>query len=172
VSQGQILYAKVDRTYVIKFAGEVRYTICAPLSAFVDRLESQSDFDDVVIDLTDTEAIDSTNLGTLARIANLVQDRFHHKTTLVSSNEDVNHVLHTMGFYQVFNIDEHPLTEKIRVSDFPAVDEPERRTAKAILDAHRMLASLNEPNRKLFRDVLEALERDSDRSADDPPTVH
>ena len=63
--EGQILYAKIAETYVLKFSGDVRYTICAPLSAFIKQLKGQQGFNDILIDLTETEGIDSTNLGVL-----------------------------------------------------------------------------------------------------------
>lgn len=171
MNEGQILYAKVDHTYVLKFSGDVRYTICAPLSAFIKQLQNQDGFEDILIDLTETEGIDSTNLGLLARIANLVQDRFHHKTTLLSSNSNVNRTLETMGFYEVFDIDDHCRSPGFSGEDLPEVAEPARETSDAILQAHRTLAALNESNREMFRSVVEALENDPAHSAGEP-TLH
>jgi len=171
VNEGQILYAKVDRTYVLKFSGDVRYTICAPLSAFIRQLQSRAGFDDILIDLTETEGIDSTNLGLLARIANLVQDRFHHKTTVLSTNANVNRTLDTMGFYEVFNIDDRCVTSQISGRNLPAVAEQVQETSDAILQAHRTLAALNEANREMFHSVVEALESDLANS-DSKPTLH
>jgi anti-anti-sigma factor len=172
VNEGRILYAKVDHTYVLKFLGDVRYTIAAPLGAFIRQLQEQSDFDDILIDLTETEGIDSTSLGLLARIANLVQGRFHHKTTLLSTNRNVNHTLATVGFYDVFNIGNHPVVAGTRGRALPPVEDRERETTQAILEAHRTLASLNESNREVFRDVLEALEYDPARREKRGPTLH
>ena len=117
--------------------------------------------------LTEAQGIDSTNLGLLARIANPVQERFHHKTTLVSTNADVNRTLETMGFFEVFNVDQHPLDQPIRAEDLPPAEAADRETADAIVLAHRTLADLNERNREMFRSVVEALESDPEN-----PTLH
>jgi len=168
MSEGQIRYTKVDHTYVLKFSGDVRYTICAPLSAFIKQLQNQPGFDDILIDLTETEGIDSTNLGLLARIANLVEERFHHKTTLLSTNANVNRTLETMGFYEVFNIDDRCAGQPISAERLPEVTEQAQETADAILQAHRTLAGLNDANRDMFRSVVEALESDLARPESEP----
>lgn len=160
MGEGRILYAKVRDTYVLKFSGDVRYTACAPLSAFIKQLQVQDGYDDILIDLTDAEGLDSTNLGLLARIANLVQDRFHHKTTLISTNANVNRTLETMGFYDVFNIDDQCGSIDVSGRALPPVKEQERETADAILQAHRTLSELNDSNREIFHSVVEALESD------------
>lgn len=171
MSEGQILYAKVRGTYVLKFSGDVRYTACAPLAAFIKQLQVQDGYDDILIDLTDAEALDSTNLGLLARIANLVQDRFHHKTTLVSTNANVNRTLETMGFYDVFNIDDQYHCTDFSGRVLPVVKERERETADAILQAHRILSELNDYNREMFHNVVEALESDL-AARQESPTLH
>ncbi len=158
--EGQISYAKLGGSYVLKFSGDVRYTICAPLSAFIKQLQEQAGYDDILIDLTEAEGLDSTNLGLLARVANLVQDRFHHKTTMVSPNANVNRTLETMGFCEVFNIVEQYELAGASSRALPGVEENNQEMADAILHAHRCLAALNESNREMFRSVVEAMESD------------
>jgi anti-anti-sigma factor len=167
VREGQILYAKVSNTYVLKFYGDLRYTICAPLSAFIKQLQ-QLEFDDILIDLTEAEGIDSTNLGLLACIANLVQDRFQRKATVVSTNANVNRTLEIVGFYDVFTIDDQQPLPAVDARDLPRVTDQEREIADAILKAHRTLAQLNEANREMFRSVVDALE--SELAANQPAT--
>ncbi len=138
MGEGQILYAKVSNTYVLKFSGDVRYTICAPLSAFIKQLQQQ-EFDDILIDLTETEGIDSTNLGLLARIANLVQDRFHRKTTVVSTNANVNRILETVGFYDVFTIDDRQHSSPVDARDLRShiILEQAGQATKVVFDTVR-----------------------------------
>ena len=171
MGEGQIHYAKVRDTYVLKFSGDVRYTACAPLSAFIKQLQVRGGYDDILIDLTAAEGLDSTNLGLLARISNLVQDRFHHKTTLVSTNVNVNRTLETMGFYDVFNVDDHCDYIDVGGRVLPAVKEQEQETADAILQAHRTLSELNDSNRDMFHSVLEALESDPANNSSTPVAV-
>ncbi|MCB1674809.1 MAG: hypothetical protein KDI01_00860 [Halioglobus sp.] len=99
---------------------------------------------------------DGINLGLLTHIANFIQARFHHKTALVSTNANLNHILTTMGFYDVFNIDDHPLQENIEGKELPAMKGSDRETADTNLPAHRMLAALNKDNLDIFNSVVAA----------------
>ena len=158
--EGEITYAKINDIYVLKFSGDVRYPICAPLSAFIKQLQAQTGYDDILIDLTEAEGIDSTNLGLLARVANLIQDRFHHKTTMISTNANVNRTMDVMGFHQVFDIVEHYGLAEASDQALPGVEENNQEMADTILQAHRTLSELNDSNREMFRSVVEALEND------------
>ena len=63
-------YAVHNGTYVLKLRGDVRVPVCTSLETFVEqRLLTDDSLRAVLIDLTETEAIDSTALGLLARIA-------------------------------------------------------------------------------------------------------
>jgi len=65
---------------VIKLNGDVRYTMGCALGDFLNRLFAQTDYDGIIVDLTDAHSIDSTSLGLLARIANFSHQHFAHKT--------------------------------------------------------------------------------------------
>ena len=156
--EGRILYAKEGTTYVLKFIGDIRYTICEPLSRFISSLYSSGDFDNILIDLTEVESIDSTNLGLLARVASLMHDRFHRRSTMISTNDNVNRILQTVGFFDVFTID---AGDGVPVANMHALSHKmttEAEMAKAILEAHRTLSKLNETNFEMFRNVVEGLE--------------
>jgi anti-anti-sigma regulatory factor len=52
----------------------------------------------------ETETIDSTNRSLLARIAKLMKQCGAPKVTLVSIDEDINRLLFSIGFDEVFDI--------------------------------------------------------------------
>ena len=66
MSTGRIQFAEQDGTFVLKFVGEVRLTLCSALDATIERIFTALNFSTIVIDLTETESIDSTTLGLLA----------------------------------------------------------------------------------------------------------
>ncbi|MBK9950073.1 MAG: STAS domain-containing protein [Candidatus Competibacteraceae bacterium] len=101
---GAAFYVKQGTTYILKLVGDMRYTMGCALADFLDGLFTHADYDDIVVDLTETHSIDSTSLGLLAKIANFNRQRFAHQTTLLSTNPDVNQILETMGFYEIFTI--------------------------------------------------------------------
>ena len=64
----KILQAEKQGIYVLKFIGEIRLNLCSTLDNLVESITSDPAFKTVVIDLTETEVIDSTTLGLLAKI--------------------------------------------------------------------------------------------------------
>ena len=55
MKKGEILYAKKGSTYVFKYIGDVRYTMCPPLNQFVTELYERDDLRDIIIDLTEVD---------------------------------------------------------------------------------------------------------------------
>jgi anti-anti-sigma factor len=158
----RILYAVHSGTYVIKFVGDVRVPLCACLEGFLDRMFADTTLQSVLIDLTETAGIDSTALGLIAKISVALKERLQRKPVILSTNHDVNRILLSMGFDRVFVIvDQAP-------APAPAHDEPlaellltepsQQDLTRNVIEAHRVLMSMNEKNRATFRDLVEALE--------------
>ncbi|MFO1352451.1 MAG: STAS domain-containing protein [Gammaproteobacteria bacterium] len=155
----KILYAKEGRVYVLKFVGAIRYTMGCALDDFLDRLFRQDDFDQIVIDLTETTSIDSTSLGLLAKIANLLRARNGSKITLVSSNEDINQILDSMGFYQIFNVCDKYQNCREALQNLEFSDPTKDKMGKTMLEAHNILSELNDTNRQRFENVVGTLKK-------------
>ena len=69
MSTGRIQFAEQDGTFVLKFVGEVRLTLCSALDATIEKIFTAMNFNAIVIDLTETRSIDSTTLGLLAKLS-------------------------------------------------------------------------------------------------------
>lgn len=158
MSTGRILVGDHDGIYLLKFTGDVRVTLCATMDALLRSLLDRDDFRSVLVDLTETEGIDSTSLGLLAKLSLETQHRFGLIPTLVSTNPDITRVLRTMGFDDIFHIVEAPLTEIGQLGELPTLEADEEDVRQRVLDAHRVLMDLNEHNRENFRDLVAALE--------------
>lgn len=157
MDKGAVFYTKYQDIYVIKLTGEARYQLGCSFDDFLKQLFSVGDFNDILIDLTETVTIDSTFLGLLAKIANYIRNRFQRQVTIFSTNEDINQILAGVGFYSVFNIcNASPSAgcagEKMMVND---VDQS--RLAGTLYDAHLILSELNCKNREMFKNVVELL---------------
>lgn len=161
MEQGRILVGDHDGIYVLKFTGDVRVTLCATVDSFLRTLLNRDDFRAVIVDLTATEGIDSTSLGLLARLSLETQRRFGFIPTLVSTQPDITRLLTTMGFDDVFHIVEQPLTEVEQLGELPALETDEEDVRERVLEAHRVLMSLNDRNRENFQDLVMALEAES-----------
>ncbi|APQ10415.1 anti-anti-sigma factor [Pseudomonas oryzihabitans] len=159
MSTGKIQFAEQDGTFVLKFTGEVRLTLCSALDATIEHIFSSLNFSSIVIDLTDTQSIDSTTLGLLAKLSILSRQRIGLLPMLTTNNPDILRLLDSMGFDQVFNIVETVLPCPECLTDLPPQDQSEAEVRSRVLEAHRVLMGLNESNRNAFRDLVSALER-------------
>lgn len=159
MSTGKIQFAEQDGTFVLKFTGEVRLTLCSALDATIEHIFSSLNFSSIVIDLTETQSIDSTTLGLLAKLSILSRQRIGLLPMLTTNNPDILRLLDSMGFDEVFNIVETVLPCPDCLTDLPPQDQSEAEVRSRVLEAHRVLMGLNESNRNAFRDLVSALER-------------
>src|SRR5690554_553313 len=158
MTTGRIQFAESDGTFVLKFLGDVRLTLCAALDAYIEKIVSALHFKSIVIDLTETDNIDSTSLGLLAKLSILSRDRVGLLPTLVSTDEDMNRLLQSMGFDQIFNIVTESTPTDTELQDLPGQVLSEEQVKSRVLEAHRILMNLNEHNRSAFTDLVSTLE--------------
>lgn len=161
---GQIMGAAYDGVYELKFVGDIRLTFSHAIDGFVAQMFNDAGFKSVFIDLSETDAIDSTSLGLLAKLSIEAKKRFNYAPTLVSTHSDVTRILDTMGFDDVFHIINAPLRESTQLRELPRVpnigkDELRRR----VIDAHRTLSSMNPHNCETFKDLLADLEAEEEQ---------
>ncbi len=157
-SKGRILVAVHDGVYLLKFVGDVRVSLCTAVDTFLDSMFRDPDFRSVIVDLSHTQAIDSTSLGILAKLSIHAKQRMGCVPTLVSTNPDVTRILHTMGFEDVFDIIEQPLQELGQLGELSPCAASEDDVRERVIEAHKYLMSLSESNRESFQDLVDALE--------------
>ncbi len=158
MSDGKIQCADYNDIFVLKCSGEVRLTFCSALNDTIEKIIKAYSFKSIVIDLTEVISIDSTTLGLLAKLSILSKRKFGMLPTLASTNPDVNRVLDSMGFNQVFNMVHTPAPCPECLDDLPEQDQSEEVVKERVLEAHQILMSLNQSNRDEFRDLVSALE--------------
>src|SRR5690606_3732296 len=156
---GQILVADHQGVYVIKMVGDVRLTLCISFDQFIDSMFSAADFNAVLFDLSEAEAIDSTTLGLMAKISLLGYDRLGTRPVVLSTNDSINRVLDTMGFADIFticNAFKAPVqpAEALEEADAAAEDVLKAK----VIEAHKVLMSLNDDNKKTFTNLVGMLE--------------
>lgn len=158
MSDGKIQCADYNNIFVLKCSGEVRLTFCSALNDTIEKIIKTHSIKSIVIDLTEVVSIDSTTLGLLAKLSILSKRKFGMLPTLANTNPDVNRVLDSMGFNQVFNMVHTPAPCPECLDDLPEQDQSEEVVKERVLEAHQILMSLNESNRDEFRDLVTALE--------------
>jgi len=156
--EGSIFFARQGSNYVLKFVGEVRLTLCTSLDRHLEQMLAVGDIEHILVDLTETETIDSTTLGLIAKLAVFARRLSLEAPTLVSTNEDITRILLTMGFDRIFLLLDTLPTSLVDLQRVPFVQESEATVRERIIDAHKVLMSLNESNREAFTDLVATLE--------------
>ena len=159
MDNGNVLHASHNDVHVLRFIGDIRYTLSPSIDRFLEEIFASSKPAGFVIDLTDTDSIDSTNLGLLAHLAKRMKTLDTRRITIVSNRTDINSVLNSMALDEVFDIVEDTCLETDATQEVPQEDTDRETLAHTLIDAHRALMDLNERNREMFRDVVASLEK-------------
>ena len=158
--RGRILVGDHEGVYVLLFQGDVRLTLCTAVDGFLERMFDDDDFQSVVVDLAQTDSIDSTSLGLLAKLSIQASRRFGYRPTLVSPRADITRILDTMGLNDVFNVVQEPLEHQEQLEELACCSASEAEVRTRVLEAHRILMDMNEINRAAFQDLVTTLEAD------------
>jgi anti-anti-sigma factor len=172
MEQGTICFARTGNVVILKLTGKVRYQMGASLDDYLDHLFARGDFEDILIDLTETRMIDSTCLGLLARIANYTHDRFGRKSPIFYLHDDIDRILKGVGFPAVFNIIHGNPKIAAEMESIAVCDENRDELAKTLYNSHRILCDLNEKNRAAFQNILDVLREDVPSILHPSPTIN
>jgi anti-anti-sigma factor len=164
MENGKILHASHDGIHVLRFVGDIRYTLGHALDHFLESLFAGQMPAGFVIDLTATDCIDSTNLGLLVRIAREMHNHSAPRVTIVSDRPDINAVLGSMALDEVFDIVSRADVPVGGGRELPRREVDRDSLSHTLLKAHRALMELNERNEETFGDVVAKLEQTTPRT--------
>ena len=158
MTSGSVEVAYEQSTHVIRLVGDVRLNLCSALETYVDDILRKGGFENIVIDLSAAEGVDSTTLGQLAKISILCREEFDITPTISSPNEGITRILLSMGFDQVFHIVDTEINDDATFRRW-VVDSVDEECARyQVIDAHKVLMSLNDKNKETFRELVDTLE--------------
>ena len=159
MSDGRVFHAAAGDSHVLRYVGRADYVMAPAIERLGEGLFEGNGLSNLVFDLREATMLDSTNLGLLARLASRV-DQAGGRAAIVSTNDDVTDVLRSMGLAAMFQISsDDPLLHQVGPGD-EIVLEPtgQRELMRTMLEAHRVLASIDENDSAGFRAVVEGLE--------------
>ncbi len=163
---GRVLYAHEGPVHVLRYVGAIKYPLTPWIDRFVNMLFDREHVDDLVVDLSEADSIDSTNLGELARIAQRLRESGSHRPVILCTQEAMNQLLRSMALDEVFEL-ARDLDLPESETEIPAPGAPSQAELGAVmLAAHKSLAQTNEANRQRFRDVIALMEAEVKRQPD------
>lgn len=157
------MVATQDNICVIKLVGDIRVNLCSSMDKTIEKiLHTATPYRDMLVDVMEADAIDSTSLGLLAKLSIHVKKRYGFKATIISTNPSITKLLNGVGFAQIFNIlttlDKNALMVKCQEFD-AANDLSEEQIKQKVIEAHRILMDLNQENQAAFRELVSNLEK-------------
>lgn len=163
MSLGHIEYAGLQGTHVFKLIGEVRAQACCGLDHLLDRFDQLTNVGGVVVDLTETTFVDSTALGTVAKLGLKLQQQYGIQPIMLSTNDDITTLANSMGLGQIFMMLNCQNQDICCTQSLPDEQTTQFDMLHTVLDAHRTLMNLNASNRAMFEPLVQQLEREEMR---------
>jgi anti-anti-sigma regulatory factor len=159
-SPGKILCARHGENVFIRIEGRGTHVLGADLDPFLADLCARGDFAGIVVDLTAAEALDSTMLGLLARIAKWMRRERKCNATLLCADDRIASAVRGVGLDRLVTLTGSSTPAATALGEIPTASTDQTDRARMVLAAHRELMELNAENVSKFRGVVEFLERD------------
>ena len=160
MNNGRILVATVNDVPILKFIGDVRVLMSSALDNYFNSLYNRAILDRMMVDMTETQGIDSTALGLLAKMSIQLRNRFNVRPTIISTNPDITRILKSMSIDLICEIIETVEKQETCFDELNPLQETEDSVRQKVIEAHQTLMSLSENNRAEFQDLVSALKSD------------
>ena len=141
----------------------MRLNLCSALESYLDDMFLDKAFTTVLIDLSDTEGIDSTTLGQLAKISIISQEKFGLIPSIISPREDITRILLSMGFDRVFYLIGDVPEQISELNELTCEKVNEEIMRDKVIDAHEILMSLNDENKNTFQELVDCLQTNNNK---------
>lgn len=163
---GRVLYAHEGPVHVLRYVGDIRYPLTPSIDRFVNLLFDRETVDELVVDLSEIDSIDSTNLGELARIAQRLRAEGRHRPVIISTQESISQLLRSMALDEVFELTRGGVGLDAAEATLSAAPVSRKELGRVMLRAHQSLAELHADNGQRFRDVIALMEMEVNGAAD------
>lgn len=160
--EGTYLFARRGDSLFFKLVGKLKYTFSSGFDTFLETLIEEDDFTHAVFDLTETDYLDSTNLGLIAKLGEHLLNNHGNRITIISTKEDINQILRSVGFDDYFIILDDTSRMEEQLEEIPFLGQDDIETAKVVIDSHKHLISLDKRNEKPFQNIVALIEKELD----------
>jgi len=157
--------AATDQVALVKISGRASFNCSVEFKTLVYELRARG-YRKFILDLTDCLIMDSTFLGVLAGFGLKLNESAEKPTvTLLNPNERILDLLENLGVAHLFQLVQgtEPLSQKCREVRPADGVRSKLETARACLEAHETLMSINPANIPKFKDVTRFMAEDLKR---------
>ena len=158
--------AVTDQVALVKISGRASFNCSVEFKTLVYELRARG-YRKFILDLTDCLIMDSTFLGVLAGFGLRLAESADEKptVTLLNLNQRILELLENLGVTHLFRLVQgtEPLSQKCREVRPTDGARTKLETARACLEAHETLMSINPANIPRFKDVTRFMAEDLKR---------
>lgn len=172
---GKILVANRQTSYLLKFVGDIRVTLCASLNRYIEGIFHGERAKVIYIDMLDTQGVDSTTLGLLVKLGKYCREVLDIRPIIYCTESGLIRTLETMSIDELFDIistepEKPPTPPDITAEEYqlPEIEVTEDQVRKCVLEAHKLLVELDPKKWGEFVDLIRILENhDPDNQSPD-----
>ena len=165
-SSSTLQVAVTDQVALVKISGRASFNCSVEFKTLVYELRARG-YRKFILDLTDCLIMDSTFLGVLAGFGLKLAEAADEKptVTLLNLNQRIFDLLENLGVAHLFQLMQgtEPLSQKCREARQIDGGRSKLETARACLEAHETLMSINPANIPKFKDVTRFMAEDLKR---------
>ncbi|MDC1145064.1 STAS domain-containing protein [Porticoccaceae bacterium] len=158
MSSGKILVSDQEGSYLLKFSGDVRVTLCGSLNRHMQTIFGSEDVKRVVIDMLEADGVDSTTLGLIAKLGIHCQSEYGINVQLFCQSPSILRTLDCMGFDEIIDIFQDVPEISADLQAIEPVDTEVDEMRRQVLEAHKLLVKLSPDSQEQFTDLIRALE--------------
>ena len=160
--QEALFLKEVANTIFIRAQGHVTAALCSDLkSKIFERLEAKPPIENVFVDLSECDYMDSTFLGLLVGINKRFLRFSERPLSIIRPSQACRDLLKTIGILRFVRI----VDENVKFPDaMESVVTAEKATAEFLLDVHENLMDLNDDNKRRFSTLYSVLKNQIERS--------
>lgn len=153
MTPGHIAYASFDGLHLLQFFGDVRFTICTPVTQLLQRVAHAPVKRPVLLDLRQTHTLDSTALGLLAQVAVYMRKELGQKPVVLLMHKELQAILRSVCFDRVLHIVQCEQGNLEQLSSLAALTEEEQTSMRQHVERYQHALSLHQKDQLKFRDI-------------------
>lgn len=160
VKENKYLAGEIEGEFFIKFVGNATMKNSKTIDELLEKLLNKEE-KDIVLDFEDCNYMDSTMLGLIAKTAIKVKKNWKKTLYALNTCNIIKSSFKSTGVDKLLEFIESESIEEgtIEELDMKEFENKESKT-EHILEAHKTLMGLTDENKKVFKNVVDLLEKE------------
>lgn len=157
ITDGKCLFVQKEDMAIFKIVGRLRFNTSGGLAAKIEGLNLSPQVQDVVVDMSETDFVDSTVLGLLAQLG-----KRKVKPIILYEHEKIYKMLRHLGLHKMFILSRKTQSSFLEdPSGFQDasknIEDTDESIKQRIEKAHKLLYEIDEKNKVEFGEVISCL---------------